>query len=580
MTSRLALVLPLAWVVMAQPPPPIPARRPAPQAPRVPLNPEDYGAVEGMIVNALTGEALRKATVRVRRTDGQGRGASFSATTDAAGRYAISDLEPGAYRVTAERNGFVESEYGARGTRRQGSPVTVGKGQRVRDIQVRLTPHGVIAGRVRDEDGEPVARATVQLFRWSYEQGRKTLTPSLAERTNDLGEFRVFGVPPGRYVLSAALGRMDAFEGFEFGARGPLVPPRPLKESEESYVPAYYPNTVDPASAATLEVGPGATLEGMDVNLRKVRTVRVRGIVQRPPATAAPDETGGRGGRGFGGIVQLIPRNSVAPNNGARVSPVDGEGRFEIRSVTPGSYNLVAGGPGGPQDRVTARMPIEIGGSSIDGIVLAPANLAPLTGIVRLEGDAPSAAGALTFNLAPLDHSALFGLPPAIRVKDDLTFEARNVSGDRYRLVLANTPAAYFLKSVRFNEVESPDLTITVPPTGGGQLAITLSSKGGSLEGQVTNEARQPAANSTVLLWPKDRPERFDLIRTATANGQGQYSFSGLAPGDYRLVAIEEVERGAEFDPEFRRRLDSSAEMITVKELSRSTKAIKEIRVP
>ncbi|MBY0374390.1 MAG: carboxypeptidase-like regulatory domain-containing protein [Bryobacteraceae bacterium] len=145
MTSRLALVLPLVWVVMAQPPPSIPARRPASQSPRVPLSPEDYGAVEGMIVNALTGEALRKATVRVRRTDGQGRGASFSATTDASGRYAISDLEPGAYRVTAERNGFVESEYGARGTRRQGSPVNVGKGQRVRDIQVRLTPHGVIA---------------------------------------------------------------------------------------------------------------------------------------------------------------------------------------------------------------------------------------------------------------------------------------------------------------------------------------------------------------------------------------------------------------------------------------------------
>lgn len=552
------------------------------QAARPVVPPEDLGSIEGTVVNANTGEILRKAMVQVRRSDGEGRGSQMSATTDGAGRFVVTDLEPGKYRITAQRNGFVEGEYGARAPGRPGVQIEVGKAQKVRDLSVKLTPHGVVAGRVRDEDGEVVAHANVQILRWSYQQGRKVLSPSGGARTNDLGEYRIFGVRPGKYVLSVTSSRNDdPAGGMNFGPRGPELATRPVRDSEETYIAVYYPNTFDPSAAATLELGAGTTLEGMDLTLRKARTVRIRGTVRLAQIGD------GERGRGRMGMVQLVPRGSQIAGQQSRGGIIDVEGRFEIRGVPPGSYYLIAagngGGPGGPQDRLIARMPLDVGSSTIEGIVLAGSTSVPLTGSFKIEGGEASAAPAskpnLSVSLRPLEMAGGgFGGVPTIRANEDLTFSARNVAGEAYRVSVGGLPAGHYVKSIRYNEIESPDGTIQVPAAGGGNLAIVVSGKGGTIEGTVTTDQGKPGVNSMVILWSKDKPERFDLTRTATANAQGQYTFSGLAPGDYRVMAVDDVERGMETDPEFLKRNESSAEVVSIKESSRETKGLKEVR--
>lgn len=226
------------------------------------------------------------------------------------------------------------------------------------------------------------------------------------------------------------------------------------------------------------------------------------------------------------------------------------------------------------------RMPLEVGGSSLDGVVLASIPTQPLTGAFQFDGESPTAKPNLTLTLLPLEFSAQFGGPPTIRPKDDLTFEAKNITGDQYRVQVSNLPSGYYVKSIRYNQTETADATVLVPATGGGNLIVTLSSKGGSLEGSVVSETGQPAASSTIILWAKDKPERFDLTRTGTSNAQGQYSFTGLAPGEYRLAAVELPEPGLETDPAFLKRLEPLAETVIVKELSRESKPLKEVRTP
>jgi protocatechuate 3,4-dioxygenase beta subunit len=132
---------------------------------------------------------------------------SYSTATDVGGSFAMKDIDPGKYRLSVNRIGFVAGEYGARGPLQSGTTLSLARGQHLQGADFRLTPHAVITGRVVDEDGEPVANAQVQAMRYRYTQGRKQLQPFGGSSTNDLGEYRMFGLAPGRYYLSADVPR-------------------------------------------------------------------------------------------------------------------------------------------------------------------------------------------------------------------------------------------------------------------------------------------------------------------------------------------------------------------------------------
>src|ERR1035441_9581569 len=169
--------------------------------------PDDSCAISGQVSNAATGEPVLRALVSLRRVD-MSPGVttiqvSHTAATDAAGQFAMAGIAPGKYRLAAERNGFIVTQYGSRGPGKAGTPLTLEAGQKSSDLALRLTPHGVIAGRVLDEEGDPVSGVDVQVMRLQYMQGRKQMARAGGGSTNDLGEYRAFGLAPGRYYVSA-----------------------------------------------------------------------------------------------------------------------------------------------------------------------------------------------------------------------------------------------------------------------------------------------------------------------------------------------------------------------------------------
>ena len=141
--------------------------------------PDDSCSVSGQVSNAATGEPVRRALVYLRRIDASpgvtNISVSNTASTDAAGRFAMTGIAPGKYRLSAERNGFLTAQYGSRGPDKAGTLLTLEPGQKSNDLTMRLTPHGVITGRVLDEEGEPVSGVNVQVLRQQYMQGRKQM---------------------------------------------------------------------------------------------------------------------------------------------------------------------------------------------------------------------------------------------------------------------------------------------------------------------------------------------------------------------------------------------------------------------
>ena len=196
-------------------------------------------AIKGSVTNAVTGQGLQKAFLRL-----EGKGGSYSAVTDNGGKFAVESVQPGNYSLYAERQGFIQSRLGeAEGVRFE---IQLTPGQILTDITIKLTPQAVISGRVVDEDGDIWTHSQIGVFRSVFEHGRRQLQTFNGAEVNDQGEFRLGQVPPGRYYLSA---EPDAFWESRNRPAG--------KEAVASRLVTWYPSSADPENSTAITVGPG-----------------------------------------------------------------------------------------------------------------------------------------------------------------------------------------------------------------------------------------------------------------------------------------------------------------------------------
>ncbi len=496
--------------------------------------------VEGQAVKAGTGEPVRKALIVLRKTDA--RDSSHSASTGEDGRFIIPNVEPGRYRLSAERNGYLRANYGERRPNESGTALTLNPGERRGNIVFNLIPFAVISGRVVDEDGEPLAHVRMQAMRSSFESGRRQLVGSAGASTDDRGEYRVFGLPPGKYYVQAA--------------------PSQRQGEEESYVPFFYPGVTDPGQAAPLEVRAGGDLHGVDFRLARTRTVRVRGKVG-----AAPD--GPRVDRGL--VVFLFPRGGTVGALRNQNSIVDSQGNFEIRGVPPGSYVLTAF-QSDRQRRFFARQPVEVGSATVEGINLVLLPGMEFAGRVRFE-DGTGKLEGLRVRLASRNGPGAIAQP-----KPDGTFAFQNLAADEYTFSVVGLSEDCYLKAARLGGVDvlerGVDLARGDVP---GALDVLLSAGGGSVEGSVLRDNQQAAAGATVVLVPDGgaRRSRLDLFQSASADDAGRFVLRGIPPGDYRLFAWEDVEPGAWLDRDFMRDYEGRGEILSVGERGRYSPQLK-----
>ena len=510
------------------------------------------GGIEGQVVNAATGEPVRKVSlvlmpVMSRQGQGQGPGGSYSTNTDASGQFSMKDVKPGTYMLMGERTGFVRGSYGARSQMQQGSPLTIASGQVVKAISFRLQPHAVISGRILDEDGEPLANVQVQATSNRYIQGRRQLVPNGAASTNDLGEYRIFGLAPGRYYVSAIHRSRMSYGPMSRAVSGnPDVP-------EEDYAPTYYPGMTDSSGAVPIAIAAGQPVGNIDMKLVKTHTVRVRGHV-----------TGGAG-RGRT-MVMLNPRDSMMGMFDRNLSAPQGpDGKFEIRGVTPGSYWLTAQSSDDGV-RYVARIPVNVGNSPVEGVEVTLKPGMEISGIVSSEGQTKVDLAQVNISLQPKEFAPMMGGSSA-RVKDDGTFVIRNVFPDTYHVAALAGGQSFYVKSLIVGQQEAPKGEITIVDGAPQSLTVVVSSAAAQVSGSVFNEKKEPALGSTAVLIPSaDRRDQQQYYKTATVDQNGTFNFTGIAPGDYILLAWQNAEAGAWQDPEFLARFETKGKTLHVKE--------------
>ena len=542
-----------ASAAIAQVPPQLPPGMPTPGMPATAMPPRDTSQktgtarIRGRVVAADTGQPLRKAQVRATAPELR---ENRMTSTDAEGRFELKELPAGRYNLTAGKGSYVQLQYGQLRPFSPGKPLELRDGETIEKVDFALPRGGVVTGRVVDEYGEPVADVSVALNRYQYVQGRRRLTPSgRIATTNDIGEYRLFGLPPGQYYLSATL------------RTGPMMD----SDDRSGYAPTYYPGTPSAGEAQRISIGIGQTLNDMNVSLAPARTVRVSGTAL---------DSSGKPLSGGAIIVTQASGGGFMSTMGTQIKP---DGSFSLTGVAPGEYTLRAqpmgpmGGFGPATDaNEFAVAHITVGSEDINGLLLAAARPVSVTGRIILPPGASFQPGTSRLIASPAETEMMpFGPPGGGKINDDLTFEMKVPPGRSLVRLLARTAGDWSTKSERLNGVDVTDTGIEIRPgediTG---LEIELTNQQSQITGSVTNSRGQAVKDYSVVVFARDR-EKWTLpqtryIRQGQADQEGRFKVTGLPAGEYYAVAVDYVDVGEANDPEFLDKIKDRATMLTL----------------
>ncbi|HXT70143.1 MAG TPA: carboxypeptidase-like regulatory domain-containing protein [Vicinamibacterales bacterium] len=558
-------------------------------------------SISGVILSDdTTPQPLKRAQVLVMNAESQ---FTKTAYTNETGRFSLTGLPAGRYSLTASKSPYLRLAYGAKRWDRPGTPITLKEGAQMNDVTMRLPRGAVLGGVIIDENGQPAFGVNVRVMQVRMQNGERTFVQAgvgnaLGESTDDRGQYRVFGLPPGDYVVAASprifSGEVRAMTEAEIRAvmqalqqqqqaaapqtnpglaaagtakPAPTPTPSPTETVTVGFANVYYPGTTTPAMASTVTLGPGEERLGVDFPMKLVRTARVEGTVivpsnvrpqsvqlmLSPSVPASGPQIGGAG-------IEMLTFNRATP---------DAEGKFSFTAVPPGQYSIVAranaGGP--PPPPPPPPPPGAAGGGqavmefrtiSVNGAVGGE----PLMMMPPMGGGDPNAAVFWGQTDVSVDGTALSGitvpLQPGMTITGRIAFKATRLTPEtdlsRVRLNLApaqtSGPARLQLGVPSVVVEPNGQFRITGVTPGRYRLQGVMPLPPGSAPGLGWAMLSAVAKGQDVLDFPLDigpNDEIKDVVVTFTdaaqeINGTLQ-DVTGRPAPDYTIVVFSEDKR-------------------------------------
>jgi hypothetical protein len=531
------------------------------------------GRIRGRVLASDGSGPIRRAQVRISGPDIMGK----ASLTDVDGRFEFRDLPAGRFTLQALKSGYVTVQFGQTRPFESGKPIELVDKQLLDNADISMPRGGVIAGRITDEFGDPVPDATVMALRLSWSNGKRRLTPAASGRiaqTNDLGQYRVFGLPPGDYYVSGSLrGGIDLpMMDLELMMTGASSTSGSMPKT--GYASTYFPGTTNATEAQKITLAAGQESTTADFSLLPVRLARVTGFVLS--ADGKPLE---------GSAVTATPTS----RDGLVLAPVSGrsgkDGSFTLNSVPPGDYSLQARSiqviattqgdnmmmfrataMGGPGEQESGSVPLTVAGEDLANVTIVTSKGGTATGHVSFDGPKPP-SNTIRITSMPIDNEGMptFG---AASLKEDGSFELKGLSGQRLIRVAA-APPGWMLKSVKLN---GTDITDTGAEFKAGDVAsgleIEMSARTTSVSGGVTASDGTVLKDYTLVIF-SEAAEAWRYPDTRWVSGtrpdqDGRFKVSNLPAGNFIAVAVDYVPQGEWGDPELLERLKSKGKRFTL----------------
>jgi hypothetical protein len=596
--------------------------------------PAGHLTITGTIVaDDSTSQPVRRVIVTL--TGGELTGERTTATDDA-GHFAFGHLSAGHYELKASKPGWITSYYGSKHPGRApfgGAPIILTTTDEVTSLTLRLLRGSVVTGTLRDPTGRPMVNVNVMLEPVHVVNGQRVQdSPNDfpdEDETDDRGVYRLYGIKPGDYIVSAISWRQSgdgllqlspgdiaaarravqagsgvapgaAPSGSPPSAGSPVPPPTTL-----SYATVFFPGTFEMSNATVLTIGPSEERSGVDFIMTLAPAARVRGTVVEPDGRPA-----------IGGQVQLVPIDDSGAGRFYRIggdAPISGDGTFTITDVTPGPYHLIArardsspptaapptqpgvvvigrmGGGAGSNLNMWAEQSVTMNGEDIAGLTLALEHGATVAGLIKFSGALapPQDLRALRLRLTPADPSAADYLNvPFASVDPSGAFRFDVVPPGRYRVTVpmfagrGGNPGAnallkgWLARSAQIGNTDALDAPFEVV-LGATQpeIVLTFTDRLAQISGRVSNASGQPLANYRdlhVVVFSADRSlwgaQGRRLKAPVSLDPDGTYRVEDLPAGDYFLAAVIDMDERDLSDVAFLTDLSKAAIPVTLRD--------------
>jgi hypothetical protein len=598
--------------------------------------PTGTGVISGTVVGLTGGRPVRRATVRL---SGTAPVMSVSATTDDQGSFTFKDLPAGQFNLTATKPGYLDAVYGQKrsGSGRPGTPIVLADAQQLTKLALPIARGGVITGTIVDDAGEPAFGTQVRALRYIMKSGERTLTTQVSAVADDRGIYRMPALPPGDYIVTATppdnsagdamravedqLATMAAARAGGGGAGGNAsfvlngalggnmaraLAPGDDNAPSSGYAPVYYPGTTAASGAQTLTLEVGEERSSVDLQLQLVPMGKITGLVVGDPKVLPTVS------------LQLFDNSQALPGMGVKSARVGPDGKFSFTSVPPGQYTVSArsggttfvsmdssggqmrmtimatsaraagpgpdaNGPGGPPlPPMWASSDVSVDGRTPANVTLALQPGMTVSGKVAFDGAAqvPSDLTQIRLILSPASQVDSKGSSAMANVDADGRFKISDVSPGTYRLT-ATPPRGWRAASVEVATRDVLDFPLEVKANEDVSGAVvTFTDRSTELSGTLQDSNSQPTSDYTVVIFPQDQrywmPQSRRIMATRPAT-DGKYAFTNLPPGDYRIIALNDVEPGQWYDPALLRQLMGAGPIAVT--LNDGDKKVQDIRV-
>ena len=522
----------------------------------------------GTVTNSVTGQPIRRALVQVQTYP------QHSAFTDDQGHFEFDNLPPGMVSIAVQRPGYFAD--------RSATPMqTYQIGPDVQPLALKLTPQGVIRGRVTNQKGEGLSQIPVHLRIVNVEEGRKHVEPNNMTQTDEDGWFRFPNLMPGTYYLSAGPG----WDRDQFTMISPM-------EAKQGYATTYYPGVPNFTSASPIPVGSGQQSE-TDIVLESTPVYRVTGTV----AGYARDQ---------GVAFQFL---NDSGDDVQQFLQFDREkGTFEARMVAPGTYTLLAQSqiPGPPMQmlQASARVTVAADISDVhlqlqptlsipvevhkDDVAPASSGLSSRMFAGSVGGEAAAGGTTVMVHAGPIseapvsiqlasvgsDSQRTSGYSQLEGKPGQQALWIRNLFPGKYRATFF-AEAPWYVQSAHYGQTNllQEDLTINSGETPGA-LEVVLRNDSATLTGTIKADGTEQSG--TVLVLP-EQTEQHDA-RLAMFSPGAPFQLSGLPPGNYIVMAFDKVDDLEFRNPEVLEAYLSRAAHVTLGPNGQSNVALELIR--
>ncbi len=501
--------------------------------------PAGRGLISGTIIDASDNLPVRKAIVTLTL---QGKTTTYRATarTDDSGQFRFDSLPAGKYGLRAEKAGNGRAVYGAGSPGEAGGPISLGDGETRDGLKLRFFHPGAIEGRVFDDNGGPVPGVSVVLLHTVHTLGERALTIDQNTTTDDRGEYRMRNIDAGQYYLRVA--------------------PTELLDADptQSFAVRFYGDTAAWKDSTPVYMHAGDSLAGLDFHLNTARRYRIQGRVTGVPDPGPPSKD--RTERWIEVSITQSLEGGLRLTGTANARPPDY--RFDFGDVPDGSYYVDASLHDG--NRTWAAAQLVDSRRPAGEILLSLAAASAVKGHLRVEGEAeqPQTVPQITL----IHSSSARNENISVRPGPDGSFTLSQVPPGEWFVNLTPTATGAYLKSVRLGDKDVLFTQFPIEPGSEAALDIVVSTRFAKLQGQVDG-APGDSKRAGIVLAPTGRFHTLARYYYGTVtDDEGQFRMQNLAPGKYKIFALEKLAAAGFRNPEAADRLDALGEEIELRE--------------